>query len=46
MKHAAEWLSDFAEIVGTGNGKSISELFSKGGFWRDYLPFGWSLQTI
>ena len=46
MKHAAEWLSDFAEIVVTGDGTRISELFDEGGFWRDYLPFGWSLQTI
>ena len=46
MKYAAEWLSDFTEIVATGDGTRISELFAEGGFWRDYLPFGWSLQTI
>ncbi len=46
MKHAAEWLSDFAKIVVTGDGTRISELFDEGGFWRDYLPFSWSLQTI
>lgn len=46
MKHAADWLSDFVEIVATGNGTNISELFVEGGFWRDYLSFGWSLQTI
>ena len=46
MKHAADWLSDFVEIVATGNGTNISELFIEGGFWRDYLSFGWSLQTI
>ena len=46
MKHAADWLSDFVEIVAAGNGTNISELFAEGGFWRDYLSFGWSLQTI
>ncbi|MCY4185168.1 MAG: NAD(P)/FAD-dependent oxidoreductase [Rhodobacteraceae bacterium] len=46
MKHAADWLAGFAEIVATGNGADISELFIEGGFWRDYLSFGWSLQTI
>lgn len=46
MMSVSDWLADFARMSGAGNGADISESFVKGGFWRDYLPFGWTLQTL
>ena len=40
------WLSDFSKAIANGNQTEISNLFLPNGFWRDYLPFGWTLQTI
>lgn len=39
------WLTQFARLCAAGHGKAIGEMFDKNGFWRDYLPFGWTLQT-
>ena len=43
---AKAWLTHFTTAIAAGNAQSIESLFEKGGFWRDYLPFGWTLQTL
>ena len=43
---AQSWLSHFAKAVTEGRSANIANLFVSDGFWRDYLPFGWTLQTI
>ena len=40
------WLSRFAALCADGDGEGIAALFQPDGFWRDYLPFGWTLQTV
>jgi putative flavoprotein involved in K+ transport len=45
-KTAAEWLDRFCQLIAQGDGQGVSNLFVAGGFWRDYLPFGWTLQTL
>lgn len=46
MTIASDWLHAFAEMSRCGNGDAIAETFAQNGFWRDYLPFGWTLQTL
>ncbi|MEL6433123.1 MAG: NAD(P)/FAD-dependent oxidoreductase [Pseudomonadota bacterium] len=46
MISASDWLKEFASCLSSGNGEAVSKLFSAAGFWRDYLPFGWTLQTL
>lgn len=43
---AQSWLSQFTKAVTDGPAGGIAGLFAPDGFWRDYLPFGWTLQTI
>lgn len=43
---AKPWLSKFNKAVAAGNADDIAALFAPNGFWRDYLPFGWTLQTL
>ncbi len=43
---AQSWLSQFTNAVTAGAADDIAKLFAPDGFWRDYLPFGWTLQTI
>ena len=40
------WLNAFAESVGNADGAAVSGLFQSECYWRDYLPFGQTLQTI
>ena len=44
--NAANWLSSFAVDASNGDGAAIANAFLPDGFWRDYLPFGWTLQTL
>ncbi len=46
MAGVADWLSAFARASAKGNGDAIAKTFQPDGFWRDYLPFGWTLQTL
>lgn len=46
MTSASDWLQAFAQMSRCGNGDGISKSFAATGFWRDYLPFGWTLQTL
>ena len=41
-----EWLSRFTAFCSEGDGEGVASLFQLDGFWRDYLPFGGTLQTI
>ena len=43
---ANDWLSSFSELFNKGQRDSIAELFQRDSYWRDYLPFGDTLQTI
>mgnify|MGYP001820334920 CR=1 FL=1 len=43
---AQTWLTHFTKAVSDGARDDIANLFAPDGFWRDYLPFGWTLQTI
>lgn len=45
MNNLQDWLTRFSERLASGDGDSVAELFAANGFWRDYLPFGWRLQT-
>ncbi|MEM6467178.1 MAG: NAD(P)-binding domain-containing protein [Pseudomonadota bacterium] len=40
------WLDDFSAAVGAGSADRIGKLFAQDCYWRDYLPFGWTLQTL
>ncbi len=40
------WLAKFAELTNVGDEHAISGLFHDDSYWRDYLPFGETLQTI
>ena len=42
----SDWLSRFTALCADGDGDGIAALFQPDGFWRDYLPFGWTLQTV
>ena len=46
MTTSQSWLDQFAKIVQSANPDAIGNLFDAQGFWRDYLPFGWTLQTL
>lgn len=46
MGAVSDWLSQFAKSASKGDGAAIAEGFLPEGFWRDYLPFGWTLQTL
>lgn len=46
MTHALDWLTTFAENARAGDGTRVANTFLPNGFWRDYLPFGWTLQTL
>ena len=46
MNSVQNWLSEFTKTISSSNEYEISKLFQPNGFWRDYLPFGWTLQTI
>lgn len=43
---ARTWLSQFATLCANGNPNGLGDAFTEDAFWRDYLPFGWSLQTL
>ncbi|MEL6958787.1 MAG: NAD(P)/FAD-dependent oxidoreductase [Pseudomonadota bacterium] len=43
---AAAWLTQFTDAIHQGRAPDIAALFQPAGFWRDYLPFGGTLQTI
>ena len=43
---AKSWLPHFTTALAEGNADDFASLFAQGGFWRDYLPFGGTLQTI
>ena len=43
---AHTWLVQFTKVINTGQRESIEQLFHPNSFWRDYLPFGGTLQTI
>ena len=43
---ASSWLKDFTELAQGGDGTAIANAFVLDGFWRDYLPFGGTLQTL
>lgn len=43
---AGDWLSAFADATGRGDGAAAADLFQEECYWRDYLPFGWTLQTV
>ncbi len=46
MSALQSWLTRFEEILVSDTGEAVAELFVEGGYWRDYLPFGWTLQTL
>ncbi|KMW59134.1 Flavin-containing monooxygenase [Candidatus Rhodobacter oscarellae] len=46
MGDASAWLKTFAGHAAEGDGAALARGFLPGGFWRDYLPFGWTLQTL
>ena len=46
MGTAADWLVSFAGYAAKGDGERMAKSFLPAGFWRDYLPFGWTLQTL
>ena len=43
---AQAWLSLFTKVVAAGDAGDIAKLFEPSGFWRDYLAFGGTLQTL
>jgi hypothetical protein len=43
---ANAWLTKFSAVFNNDDRDSIEELFQIDGFWRDYLPFGGTLQTL
>lgn len=46
MGAVQNWLDAFEKALKTGDAKSIGSLFVDQSFWRDYLPFDWTLQTV
>ncbi|MEM6986636.1 MAG: NAD(P)/FAD-dependent oxidoreductase [Pseudomonadota bacterium] len=46
MSNAAKWLHAFADMAAHGEGAGIARAFVEHGFWRDYVSFGWTLQTL
>ncbi len=43
---AGAWLDAFSAAAGKGDDIAVASLFQEDCYWRDYLPFGWTLQTI
>jgi len=41
-----EWLDRLTAALSAGDAEGIAALFADTCFWRDYLPFGWTLQTL
>ena len=46
MTSIKNWLAAFQRACSEGDGTAASALFASNGMWRDYLPFGWTLQTV
>ncbi|MEM8979893.1 MAG: NAD(P)/FAD-dependent oxidoreductase [Pseudomonadota bacterium] len=46
MGVAQSWLDQFESRLRSGQAQDIAAQFAPQGFWRDYLPFGWTLQTL
>ena len=46
MGSASDWLRAFAGFTAQGDGAALAQSFVPDGFWRDYLPFGWTLQSL
>lgn len=46
MNFVQDWLVEFAAHAAAGNGEAVSQMFLPKGYWRDYLPFGFTLQTL
>ena len=46
MSNVEQWLNAFADYTSDGDGAAVANLFLPSGFWRDYLPFGFTLQTL
>ncbi len=46
MGASSDWLKAFGEYAAKGDGAALAQSFLAEGFWRDYLPFGWTLQTL
>ncbi len=46
MQSAAHWLEQFGKMAAAGVGPSVASQFEEHGCWRDYLPFGWTMQTL
>ncbi len=46
MITAQVWLDQFTKTIASSNADAIAQLFEPSAFWRDYLPFGWTLQTL
>ncbi|MEM7303026.1 MAG: NAD(P)/FAD-dependent oxidoreductase [Pseudomonadota bacterium] len=46
MTSVQNWLTDFAHHASNGDGAGVAALFLGDGYWRDYLPFGFTLQTL
>jgi len=46
MTSVSQWLRDFQVMTAQGDAGGIAQAFHDSGFWRDYLPFGWTLQTL
>lgn len=45
MGVAQDWLNAFEKAITAGDANDIGALFETESFWRDYLPFDWTLQT-
>ncbi len=43
---ANSWLQRFSDAIVSTDRSRIARLFTRDAFWRDYLPFGWTLQTV
>ena len=46
MSKVQDWLDTFDSCSSRRDGSGIADLFVPDGFWRDYLPFGFTLQTL
>ncbi len=43
---ANSWLQRFSDAIISTDRSRIARLFTRDALWRDYLPFGWTLQTV
>ncbi|MEM7271162.1 MAG: NAD(P)/FAD-dependent oxidoreductase [Pseudomonadota bacterium] len=46
MMGARDWLKALSTALAAGDPARLAPLFQEQTFWRDYLPFGWTLQTV